>query len=685
MIDHQRPWDRPLQTLLALVLVVNTVVHVGAVPYWALGTTLACVAWKMLHLYRAFPLPKRWVLNLASLGVGFVVFRHFGTIIGQEAAAALLVSLAGLKLMETNRYQDAMFVVLTSYFLLMSHVLDSQSLLTTIYMVVDALAITALMFHMHRPERGLSLGGFAPVLRLFALSVPVWILFFFVFPRFTTVFWNLKTSPPTIGFSDQLNPGSVESLTENEETAFRVNFAGRAVPSPDWLYWRGGILLNSDGLRWSRAAVAAGLGYEPMNERAAGATIDYEVWLEPGLGRWLFFLDYPVTYRVPQRGAGPRARRAYGYIWQADRDVQTRTVYGSSAARWASTYELNLRERAMHLQLPRGLDPRVVELAERLKVPGNPEKSADRLALWFQEQKFLYTRRPGPLASADGAGQLAEFLFETKRGFCEHFAASYATVLRAMDVPTRVVIGYQGGKVNEYGQYLIVRQVDAHAWTEYWRPTDEDPRVGRWVRVDPTEVVAPLRIQLGGDFNRLDPGTFAEGATTDDIRRTLDGGLGALFRKAELAWDVVQMNWNMFLIRYDFEYQLELLKELGIEHGSRALLFGALVLGLLFTGTTISWALRRRSASGEDPALKEWRGFSRKLERIGLERRSNEGPRTYAARLARALPERKSEIESIAEKFIALRYGNEPKATLADLRQSVRRFSIDASSREVSS
>ena len=84
-----------------------------------------------------------------------------------------------------------------------------------------------------------------------------------------------------------------------------------------------------------------------------------------------------------------------------------------------------------------------------------------------------------------------EFLFDTKRGFCGHYASAFATLMRAAGIPARVVTGYQGGTFNRFADYWILRQSDAHAWTEVWIE-------GRgWLRMDPTSVIAPSRVERG--------------------------------------------------------------------------------------------------------------------------------------------------------------------------------------------
>jgi hypothetical protein len=293
------------------------------------------------------------------------------------------------------------------------------------------------------------------------------------------------------------------------------------------------------------------------------------------------------------------------------------------------------------------------------------------------------------LHSNDGAAQLSEFLFTTKLGFCEHYAGAFATLMRAMGVPARVVVGFQGARLNELGGYWLVNKMDAHAWTEIWReeadPLQTEPRAksvaankksaahlpprkyGRWVRFDPTEAVAPLRIQLGGDFNRLD-GTVTAGLSGEELRQRLRGGLSGTFRQLEQVSDFIQMKWNSFLLGYDFDYQLELLANLGIKRLAGLVLSAIVIGGALLLGALMI-LMQRRRAKKEDPLIMEWRRFCAKFSRLGLERAAGA-----------------TEIRQIDELYAALRYGGETqrKARL-DFRQLIRAFSIKESSRSTAS
>ncbi len=689
-----KPWDKNLQILLASILIFNVVPHVAVVPPWISALCLGCVVWKLLYLTRGVPLPRRWLLAFATVASAVGVFFSYGTILGQVAASALLVTMASLKLLETNRYRDAMLVIFTSYFLLMAHLLESQSLLSTLYMVADLVIISLLMYQIHRRDRRRSIRSYRPAMKLIGATLPVWIFLFLAFPRFSTTLWNMQTRTAGTGFSEELDPGSIEKLVDSDDPAFRVEFAGGRHPRPEKLYWRGAILSESDGLKWSKSKEPFALQDRIQNPEGRQSTTKYEVFIEPGYERWLFVLDFPTEIDSLDARFGQQIRKYPGFIYNLNLPLRSRNSYMGTSILEAPSQFLTAEQRAKFLALPDKLDDRVKELANRLKAEADlgaqalvldpAERYSSFVMRWFSDTGFHYTKTPGALQAQDGAGQLSEFLFQSKRGFCEHYSASFATLMRMMGVPARVVVGFQGGVANEFGGYWLVRKLDAHAWTEVWHDTRQGNGQGQWVRVDPTEAVAPLRLQLGGDFNRLAPETLIGGFNQDEIRRRLNAGLSGTIARIRAAWDMVQMSWNTFLLRYDLEYQLELLARVGVERGAPLVLAIISVCGLLVFAFGLTWALRRQ-ARKEDPLLAEWRRFCLALERVGLTRYQNEGPLSFAERAGQARPDKAHEIRMLADQYAQLRYGPEGEtlasSQLKRFRQSVRRFSIKASSR----
>ncbi|HVK61533.1 MAG TPA: DUF3488 and transglutaminase-like domain-containing protein, partial [Bdellovibrionales bacterium] len=571
--SRELPWDKSLQLLLVGIVVFNAIPHYFDIPMWASALAAVLLFWKFMYLHRGlWRPPKQVIWGIALLASGCVVL-EYRTLIGQDAAASLLVILASCKLLETNRYRDAMFVVFTSYFLLMTHLLFSQSLLSTVFMAIDVLLITTLMFHIHKRDRRTSARSFRPIMRTMLLALPVWIFLFIAFPRFSAGFWNMKTDPKNnIGFSESLDPGGVSEIAGSEETAFRVDFNDGVRPNPEFMYWRGAILTVGDGLKWKidRAQNTDRIIQEKPTEKP----IQYEVLLEPTFRRWLFVLDYPGDIQISPKLSRLFIRRKQGFIFESGRELMSRISYQGTAHLRAERQTLSLDEKQALLELPE-LDPRVSNIVAKidndakLRPRGTRAEKISSAALkYFAEQKFRYTLKPGPLAGRDGATQLAEFLFTTKRGFCEHYAAAFATLMRASGIPSRVVLGYQGGKENEFGDYLLVRQMDAHAWSEVW-----DDEASRWFRVDPTSVIAPLRLRIGGDYNLLEEEQIAQNMSEEEVRRRLNGGFGRFGIRLALAWDAVQMKWNAFLNDYDFEFQQSLLARIGLHGVARWMLF----------------------------------------------------------------------------------------------------------------
>ena len=342
-------------------------------------------------------------------------------------------------------------------------------------------------------------------------------------------------------------------------------------------------------------------------------------------------------------------------------------------------------EREATLEVPAGVTVRTLELAKRLRKEGSGSALAMAKATsdYFSTKGYRYTLHPGKLKSQNGAEQLDEFLFNHKNGFCEHFAAAFANLMRLEGVPARVVIGFQGGRYNDYGGYLLVRKLDAHAWTEIWVETGtlgaNNQKLGQWKRFDPTESIAPLRLSLGGDYNRLDPQELTAGLSSEEIARRIDGSLSRFTLRAQLAWDAMQMRWNAFLINYDLSYQLDLLTQLGIQNASRMMLFGLLAFSLLVAAVSSILILRWR-AKRKDKVLATWDLFCKTMLNVGIRRGETEGPLEFTDRAALARPGSATAIREIGRSYIELRYGqtepNELGKKLKNLRTLIRRLSL---------
>lgn len=681
MLLRDKPWDKNLQLMLAALLAFNLWPHIQLVPVWVTALAGICIAWKILYLTRGVQLPRRWLVQIASVVAAGGVFGTYSTILGQEAAGALLVAMSSLKLLETNRYRDAMLVVFTSYFLLMVYLLDSQSLLATAMMIVDVALITSLMAQIHRRERRAPT-AFGPALRMLALTVPLWAFLFVFFPRFSTGLWSTQSAQTNTGFSDELDPGSVGRLVDSDEIAFRVTFAGSPGLSPESMYWRGAVLAEGQGLKWTHGNWKTPSAYRPQ---IGDRTIRQNVWLEQGFNRWLFGLDTPVAVASSDPGVLHLTHRLPGFVYQFSQPVLARTSYTVRSTAPAPLQTMKASEKAIFLQLPSNLDPRIIDVARELSAQAKRDQAssaefAERLSRrtmdWFVKSGFHYSKSPGLLNGQDGVAQLSDFLFKRRTGFCEHFAAAFATLMRAANIPSRVVVGFQGATYNTIGEYWVVRRMDAHAWAEVW--SEREGEEGRWLRFDPTEVVAPLRIQLGGDFNRFEGGSLA-GLSTEEARRLLNGQLEGPLRQFRLALDSLQMKWSAFLLAYDFNYQLQMLASLGINQAGLFFLSAVVGVCILLLTVFIIWFNGRRSRK-TDPTVHEWRRFCASLEKAGISRQFNEGPLRFAERASLSLPAKAEEIRAIAERFAELRYGAtmeaEQRRRRKELKNLIRRFSL---------
>jgi transglutaminase-like putative cysteine protease len=641
--------SRELRRLLwtTAIVVGTSLPHWRALSPWIPALLLAAIAWRLGVAFYGWPPASRIVRLPLSLGAFLAVLFQYRTLNGVEAGSALLVVMIALKVLESRSRRDQLVLIMICYFLMFAGLLADRGPLTGAYTVVLVWLTTVALIQIGR--RGDLLPYRATLLlsgRLLLHAMPVMLALFILFPRLPGPLWAIpgSTSSGATGLNDTMSPGDITNLALSDEIAFRVEFEGRPPRARD-LYWRGPSLGNFDGRTWSmqqgmrrgELALVATIEY-------LGAPTSYHVTLEPSGRNWAFALDMPrewsgdlslrmgSDYQLGMLG-GPRSRRL-------DYRVTSHVEYRAREP-------LSEGERDEFRALPEGSNPRARALAESwLADSPTGTTIVDRAMGYLRSQPFAYTLTPLAL----GAQPVDEFLFETREGFCEHYASALTFLLRAAGLPARVVLGYQGGELNALGGYYIVRQTDAHAWTEVWLE-DEG-----WTRVDGVAAVAPERVALGSDG-------FGSGGVT-----AAAAALRARWsRPIALLWDAVNTRWQAWIVGYGPELQRSLLESLGFTNLRRAQR-SAVLLGLAVVATItllialsayLSW--RHRQRAGVDAAALYFAAFERELRRLEVPVRApTEGPRAYADRAASALPHAAAPINAVADLYLRARY--EPDA-----------------------
>jgi len=638
----------PLQAALCLLagVLLAAAPHAPRLPWWVTALGAAMLAWRGWAAWKHERLPRRWLLTaLVVCGMGGVYFTY-RTLIGRDAGVALLVLFLALKLMETKGRRDAVIVTFLCYFLALTNFFYSQTIATAGLMLVTVLTLTAGLVALHGPLRPIAESArLAGV--LLAQGVPVMVCLFFLFPRVTGPMWALPSDAfgATTGLSDSMSPGNISLLSQSDAVALRAKFEGNP-PERRTLYWRGPVFWQFDGRTWRAGDLRLP---ELAKFDPAGAPIYYTITLEPHERQWLFALEMP--------GMLPPGGFITGdYQLLSRRPVRTRLRYEmSSFLDYRATGGAAERELAAARELPEGYNPRAVALGQSWRRELRSEERIVAHALdWFRRAGLEYTLAPPPL----GRDSVDEFLFETKRGFCEHFSSAFAVLMRAAGVPARIVTGYQGGEINPVDGYMIVRQSDAHAWAEAWLPNSG------WVRVDPTAAAVPNRVEAG----------LASAVPVGDPLPFLVRPELSWLRALRFNWEALANYWNQWVVGYNVDRQRELFSRLGMPSPSWEKLAMALfwAVGLVVAAFSL-WILRR--AHDEDPVAKAWRKFCAKLARRGTARRSSEGPRAFAARAASEQPHVADAVAGISTLYVRLRYGPAPDpALVAALQQRVREF-----------
>ena len=619
--------------LASLGLILS--IHAPNLPVWVTGVSALFIAWRFMAIRKPALMPNRWFLTMLSICTGFGILLNFHSF-GRDASLSLLVLMTVLKLLETRVMRDYMLTIMLAYFLIGNLFLFNQSILTFALSIPPLILLTATLINisLKSPQNWQFLGKLAG--KLLLQSVPVMLILFVLFPRIPGPLWGIPQDAYSgmTGLGDNLKFGEISNLTKNSSVAFRVQFKDK-IPANNQLYWRGPVLWHQNGNEWLMPSKKIGLRNEVLE--TAGTPIDYTITLEPHNRTWLLMLDMPTI-------APANTSFTHDYSAVSREPIRSRIRYtGSSHSTYKLGEALGERERVLGMQLTEGENPKTFALAKTWQNL-SPEQKINQALQMFRQQNFIYTLRPPILRD----NPIDAFLFDSKKGFCEHYATSFVYLMRAAGLPARIVTGYQGGELNPNGNYLIVRQSDAHAWAEVWLENKG------WVRIDPTAAVSPERIEQGiGEALR----------DTDQLplfaRRDFP-----LLRKAFLNFDTINNGWNQWVLGYDDKKQMEFLNNLtGKKLTLADLVFymmGAIVLVMLI----ISYFLFKQIKLKLSPVQQLYQQYLAKLKRVNLQPDTGEGALDFSERVAKALPANADIAKAIAEEYNTLQYGSLQTSTL---------------------
>ncbi len=630
--------------------------HLTHLPAWCMLLAAMVLLWRARLALNGASLPGRWWLVAVLVAAAALTFWSFGTVLGKEAGVTLAVVLMALKTLELRARRDAFVVFFLGFFLVLTHFLYSQSLLVAVAMLVSVWGLLTSLVLAHMPVGRPSLrraGALAG--RTALLGAPIMALLFVLFPRIGPLWGMAQDGIAATGLSNRMRMGSIAQIAQDDRVALRVRFHG-AVPPPRSLYFRGPVLTRFDGMEWQpalRRVVAPSRTFV----RPGGEPIRYEMTLEP--------TRLTVLPLLEAAGAAPAIE---GYTtggpidlqWSTARPLTDRVRFEAIAyptfEHGPTTRELTLQD---DLELPPGFNPRTLAWAAALRA--NPRYAeaggqmlADVLLREIRKGGFSYTLSPGEY----GRDAIDEFWLDRRAGFCEHFAAAFVVIMRALDVPARIVTGYQGADLQVVDGYHVVRQSSAHAWAEYW-----EEGVG-WVRADPTAAVAPERIDRSANL-AVKPGLVA-------------GALGSvspeLIAEMRAGWEALNNRWNQWVLNYTSGRQLDLLKSLGVTAPTRedlTLLLIAALSSLALLGAAWAWWDRHRV----DPWTRQMQQLRRSLSAIGVPSARHDTPGALAWRVDERFGPAAAELVELLAVLERQRYGR-PGLTRPDAgltRRFVRR------------
>jgi protein-glutamine gamma-glutamyltransferase len=673
LIDKLRHLPRDARDTLFLLAVIAWVIlpQVQELPLWCSALAGIVLIWRARIAWFGKSLPSKWwLVGLLFLTVAATLFTH-RTLLGRDAGVTLIVVLLTLKTLELRARRDAFVVFFLGFFTMLTNFFFSQSLLVAAAMMIALLGLLTALVNSHRlvgqPPLADSLkaAGF-----MVLLGAPIMALLFVLFPRLSPL-WGVPGDAfaGRSGLSGQMEVGSIAKLALDDSIALRIKWnlkPGQQIPPQNQQYFRGPVLSSFDGKSWRPSTSQISRRFAvPANLQTSGATLSYQVTMEPNQRPWIFVLEAATTDpKVP----GHDIAMTQELMWISSKPVSELLRYSATSStnfsHGPTRTTIGLQD---YIDLPAGFNPRTMQLAADIRrdprfAQANANVLVPEVMRRLKEGGYTYTLEPGVF----GQHTADEFWFDRKEGFCEHIASSFVILMRALDIPARIVTGYQGGEINPVDNFWTIRQRDAHAWAEVWQPG-----MG-WVRVDPTGAVSPGRI---GAFERL---AVPQGAFGTVMGAVMPLGLLTQLRAT---WEAVNNSWNQWVLNYSQAKQLDLLKNLGFSNPSWEDL-GKVLAGIVTLVGLLGAAFTLWERHHQDPWLRQLARARKALAKAGLPSVASTPPRALAQAAllrfgepARALHDWLLQLETLRYQPLAPR-----QTSLATLSKQFPRFQFSSAS-----
>jgi len=627
------------QRVLIFLLVsigLITLPHVNHIPLTLFAFFNLLLIWRFVGIWRPDYLPNKVVIFLLTAAALFLLYTQHQGVLGRDPGTSLFVTALGLKLLEIKKERDLYLINYLAFIVATSQFLYQQSILMAAYIlfVCCVLLATLISINSQKPETIAALKSASIII---FQALPISIVIFALFPRVEAPRWMMFDSQHTArsGLSDSLEPGSISRLGLSDELVFRVKFEAK-IPPPNQRYWRGPVLSHTDGKRWTETSKQFfGKYLDKLSH--TGLPYQYTLMMEPQDKNWVFALDMATSF--------PPSLKKNALYQLINQDNQNkRAEYKITSYPQYNTGYITKTELNDNLQLPGEPSDRIKQLVTQLHGFDQPAEVFIKSILnHFRKEQFHYTLMP-PLMEED---PIDTFLFETRYGFCSHYATAFVYLLRVADIPARVVTGYQGGELNKTGGFLEIRQANAHAWAEVWLPNRG------WTRFDPTAAIAPERIEQDVNIDlQLATGLVNFMPVNINAAKAF-----SWMKNARQLWGSVDYSWQRWVINYTSDSQSKFLSSLGINDFTS--MAYSLVLIICFITVVLAWFILKNKQTPVDKELRVYQLFCKKLAKAGVYKGNGETAQDFSRRLQKQYPEHADGINKITSFFIKIRYQKE--------------------------